>query len=89
VKLPEELARFQDMPMRVQYVSSQGQDVKSQVLSFIDHDASAAMTRWRLANVRVNRAAKGKGRGLNKKERETVIEIRVEQLLKVNLHVDL
>lgn len=49
----------------------------------------AGVSRWRLADVRANRAAAGKGRGLNKKQRETVIEIPAGALRRVNLHLDL
>lgn len=50
---------------------------------------SGGVTRWRLANVRANRAAAGKGRGLTKKQREAVFEIPVASLRRVNLHLDI
>lgn len=60
-------------------------DVK--VLSFESHDAAAALTRWRLADVRVNRTG-GKGRGLSRKQRDAVFELSLSAIRRVNLHID-
>lgn len=60
-------------------------DVK--VLSFESHDAAAALTRWRLADVRANRTG-GKGRGLSRKQRDTLFELPLSAIRRVNLHID-
>ena len=95
VRVPEELSRFAALPMRVQYaaVGSDGGPAAavSSVLCFVEAAAAAggaAVTRWRLADVRANRTA-GKGRPLNKKQRESIVEIEVAAITKVNLHVDM
>jgi ribosome maturation factor RimP len=101
VRVPEELKRFGEMPMLVEYDSSSAAaarggeakiERKKTVLHFqgVDDEANAPSTggisRWTLADVRANRS--GKGRVLNKKQRETLIEIPIKYILHVNLHVD-
>lgn len=93
VRVPEELQRFSDLPMRVKFAYEDGNGVQTNILEFVElgrkeelGDAEA-MVRWKLADVRANRS--GKGRGLNKKQRETIIEIPVSAIRNVNLHVDI
>lgn len=86
VRVPGELQRFAALPMRVEYSLEEGR-VETQVLSFVEHDAAAGMTRWKLADVRANRAG-GKGRGLNRKQRDAVYELPVPALRRVCLHLD-
>ena len=62
--------------------------VETKVLTFVEHDAAAGVTRWRLADVRANRQAGGKGRGLNRKQRHAVYELPLDALRRVNLHID-
>lgn len=50
-------------------------------------ETAGGVSRWTLADVRANRS--GKGRVLNKKQRETVIEIPIKDIVQVNLHVDI
>ncbi len=54
-----------------------------------DAEGGPMVTRWRLADVRENKAKKGKGRTLNKKEREGIIEIPMRSLRSVRLHIDI
>ena len=62
------------------------------MLTFVELDAAAGVTRWRLADVRTNRqgggGGGGKGRGLNRKQREAVVELPLAVLRRVNLHID-
>ena len=62
--------------------------VEAKVLTFSEYDAGAGLTRWRLADVRANRGAGGKGRGLNRKQRDAVYELPLGALRRVNLHID-
>lgn len=86
VRVPGELQRFAELPMKVEYCREEDK-VENKVLMFIDHDAAAAVTRWRLADVRLNRTA-GKGRGLNRKQRDAVYELPLAAVRRVNLHID-
>lgn len=86
VRVPAELERFAKLPMRVEYCLEEDK-VDTKVLSFESHDAAAALTRWRLADVRVNRTG-GKGRGLSRKQRDAVYELPLSAIRRVNLHID-
>lgn len=57
------------------------------MLSFDAYDAAAGVTRWRLADVRANRTG-GKGRGLSRKQRDSVVELAVAAIRRVNVHLD-
>ncbi len=69
--------------------SEDPEKVDTRVLELESYDPEAGLSRWRLADVRVNRQQAGKGRGLTKKQREQVLEIPVGALRRVNLHLDL
>ncbi|KAL4433703.1 hypothetical protein ABPG75_000144 [Micractinium tetrahymenae] len=86
VRVPAELERFAELPMRVEY-SLEGDKVDVKVLTYESHDAAAALTRWRLADVRANRTG-GKGRGLSRKQRDAVYELPLAAIKRVNLHID-
>jgi ribosome maturation factor RimP len=97
VKVPEEFERFGEMPMLVEYDSigeEGGKERKKTVLQFQnvvdgegEKEQGGLKSKWTLADVRANRS--GKGRVLNKKQRETVIDIPVKDIIQVNLHVDI
>lgn len=105
VRVPEELDRFRELPMLVDFdITKIDQGVLAAlkltstpvVLTFIDctgtsdsDDSESVVSRWKLADVRANRAAGGKGKALNKKQRETVVDIPLQHLHRVNLHVDI
>lgn len=102
VKIPLELSRFAELPMKVLYrqatAGSGGeQGIELQILQFINledkttgsggADDPVTFSMWKLADVKANRT--GKGRPLNKKQRETVIEINLADIEKIYLHVDM
>lgn len=91
VRVPGDLARFANLPMQVISASTAGEGgagaEETRVLQFVEVDEVTGVTRWQLADVRAN--SPGKGRKLNKKQRETVIELAVADVRKVNLHVDI
>ncbi|GAX80195.1 hypothetical protein CEUSTIGMA_g7633.t1 [Chlamydomonas eustigma] len=83
--LPQDLARFQQLPLRVEYTDSTGSPI-TKVLELVTYDEEACTTTWRLANVRAN--APVKGRSLSKKQKEQTFEIAVSSLIKLRIHVD-
>jgi ribosome maturation factor RimP len=90
VRVPEELARFSTLPMRVchQVQSEDGKTLEQyQVLSLVSLDLEREESVWTLANVRANWP--GKGRKLSKKKLEAEIKIATSAITKANLHVDL
>ena len=68
--------------------SGGGSRVEVCVLEFMAWEEAAGVTRWRLADVRANRKG-GKGRALNRKQREQVWDIPLGALRRVNLHLDI
>lgn len=60
--------------------------MQTRVLSFVELDSAAGVTRWRLADVRANKG--GKGRGLNAKQRREVYEVPLSSIIRVNLFLD-
>lgn len=62
--------------------------VDTKVLTFSEFDAAAGLTRWKLADVRANRNQAGKGRGLNRKQRDAVYELPLIAVRRVNLYLD-
>eukprot|EP00887_Chlorella_sp_A99_P005108 scaffold25.g5108.t1 len=69
--------------------SPSGGAAESQVLEFVGVDEAAGVTRWRLADVRANRSATGRGRSLTRKQREAEWLIPLAALRRVNLHLDI
>ncbi len=60
----------------------------AEVLQLVSYDEAGASTVWKLADVRANRAGLKKGQPLNKKARERRLALRLDELRKVNLHMD-
>eukprot|EP00195_Chlamydomonas_chlamydogama_P009484 CAMPEP_0202893122 /NCGR_PEP_ID=MMETSP1392-20130828/2755_1 /ASSEMBLY_ACC=CAM_ASM_000868 /TAXON_ID=225041 /ORGANISM="Chlamydomonas chlamydogama, Strain SAG 11-48b" /LENGTH=336 /DNA_ID=CAMNT_0049577329 /DNA_START=27 /DNA_END=1038 /DNA_ORIENTATION=- len=83
--LPDDLNRFAELPLRVEYSNEQG-GATTQVLELVEYDVEGGSTTWRLADVRAN--APTKGRGLSKKQKGQVVSLAVSQLQRVRIHVD-
>lgn len=76
--------------MYVKYVSQAGESVESDgIFSLVSYDTETKCCTWGLANVRVNREKAGKGRPLNKKQREWRLDTPFESLRLVRLHSDI
>merc|ERR1711976_39219 len=88
LRLPGELARFQQLPMQVEYQQPDS-NVDTRVLRLLEYDDAAQSTKWGLADVAVNKKGKKKGQGLNRKERDMVFEIPVPSIRRVRLHLDM
>lgn len=94
LRLPHELLRFSQLPMKVEYIfdnnddtsnNNEGKVVVTKVMDLVEVDIE--VSRWKLADVKAN--SPGKGRGLNKKMREQVHDINIDKLKRVNLHIDI
>jgi len=90
VRVPEELTRFKELPMKVCH-TVQGEDGKStdiaQVLRLVSVDMELQQSVWNLADVRANWP--GKGRKLSKKKLAAEVLIPIGAITSANLHVDL
>ncbi len=85
VRIPEELARFQGLPMEV--TTEQEPDVRVMVFQrFVE--GGGGDSEWMYADVKANRSL-NKGRGLNKKAREAVFVLRAVDITGCHLHIDL
>ncbi|GLC56138.1 hypothetical protein PLESTB_001072800 [Pleodorina starrii] len=85
VRVPDELTRFAELPLKVEYRGPDGKDTSS-VLLMADLDTAAGSSSWRLANVRAN--ATVKGRALSKRQLSQLISIPLADISRVRIHVD-
>nr|ACG37914.1 hypothetical protein [Zea mays] len=95
LKVPEDLDRFKDMAMRVQYLAEGNSDLASKQSLLKDGifllesvNAEAGHCVWRLADVKENRAEAGKGRPLNRKQRDWRLQTCFTAVKKVTLYLD-
>lgn len=93
VRIPDDLDRFKERPMYVKYITEDDSDNLSAegdgVFKLESFDMETKYCTWSLANVRVNREKAGKGRPLNKKQREWRLSTPFSSLLFVRLHSDI
>ncbi|XP_052163744.1 uncharacterized protein LOC127780811 [Oryza glaberrima] len=94
LKVPKDLDRFKDMAMRVQYLVEGDDVVPKQILQkdgiFLleSVDIQAEHCIWKLADVKENRAAAGKGRPLNRKKRDWRLQTSFQAVKKATLYLD-
>lgn len=93
VRIPDELDRFRERPMYVKYVNNNDSDnpaAESEGVFMLESfDMETKCCTWGLADVKVNRQKSGKGRPLNKKQREWRLSIPFNSLRFVRLHSDI
>lgn len=93
VHIPQDLDRFKDRPMYVKYVSEvdvTGPSTKNDgVFRLVSFDLETNCCIWGLADVRVNREKAGKGRPLNKKQREWRLNTPFDSLCLVRLYSEI
>ncbi|XP_014522408.1 uncharacterized protein LOC106778917 isoform X2 [Vigna radiata var. radiata] len=93
VRIPDDLDRFKDRPMYVKYVISNDPNnpaAESEGVFMLESfDLETKCCTWGLADVKVNRQKSGKGRPLNKKQREWRLSIPFDSLRFVRLHSDI
>ncbi|KAM3385964.1 hypothetical protein ACQJBY_009557 [Aegilops geniculata] len=89
LKVPGDLDRFKDMAMRVQYLAEGDGLVSDQMdgifmLESVDIQAEHCV--WKLADVNENRA--GKGRPLNRKQKDWRLQTSFDAVMKATLYLD-
>ncbi|XP_061348153.1 uncharacterized protein LOC133293580 [Gastrolobium bilobum] len=93
VRVPDDLDRFKDRPMYVKYAVDDDSNNPSAeadgVFKLESFDMETKCCTWGLADVRVNRQKAGKGRPLNKKQREWRLSTPFDSLRLVRLHSDI
>ncbi|XP_062101192.1 uncharacterized protein LOC133807064 isoform X2 [Humulus lupulus] len=90
VRIPQDLDRFKDRVMYVKYASetaTAGSSSESDgVFRLVSFDMEIKYCTWGIADVRINREKSGKGRPLNKKQREWRLETPFDSLSLVRLY---
>ncbi|CAN6454414.1 unnamed protein product [Victoria cruziana] len=91
LKMPEDLERFKDLPMQVTYVEHDFKlrnQQKVGVFLLDSIEAEEGFCTWRLANVKENRDALGKGRPLNRKQKEWRLKLPFQHIRLVKLYLE-
>nr|AFK43301.1 unknown [Lotus japonicus] len=91
VRIPDDLDRFKDRSMYVRYAIDDDDSMNPSaegdgVFKLESFDLDTKYCTWSLADVRVNREKAGKGRPLNKKQREWRLSTPFDSLRFVRLH---
>lgn len=87
LKVPEDLSRFKDMPMRVCY--SEGNDTETNGVFFLESvEMESGNCVWKLADVKENRDPESKGRPLNRKRRDWRLTLPFKMHGMVSLYLD-
>ncbi|TKY74160.1 Ribosome maturation factor RimP [Spatholobus suberectus] len=93
VRIPDDLDRFKDRPMYVKYAINDDSNNPAAegngVFKLESLDMETKCCTWGLADVKVNRQKAGKGRPLNKKQREWRLSTPFDSLRFVRLHSDI
>ncbi|CAM6110453.1 unnamed protein product [Calypogeia fissa] len=86
VRVPDDLERFKELPMYVQYLEGETDQDGVFELESVDRDASLSV--WKIANVKLNREVKGRGRPLNNKQKKWRATLPFASLKQVRLYLD-
>ncbi|TXG56645.1 hypothetical protein EZV62_017958 [Acer yangbiense] len=88
LKVPDDLSRFKDMPMRVCYVDEESDCINNRVflLESIEMDSDKCV--WKLADVKENRDVQSKGRPMNRKQKDWRLNLPFEMHRMVTLYLD-
>eukprot|EP01018_Ginkgo_biloba_P019281 Gb_19982 [translate_table: standard] len=94
VRVPQDLERFKDLPMYVRYMeettkAKPGSQEQDGIFQLDNIEMELGYCIWRLANVRLNRELFGKGRSLNKKQRDWRLRVPFTSLVLVRLYLDI
>lgn len=90
LKVPDDLQRFQDMPMRVSYIEDIDtkcpEKTKIFYLDAIETESGSCV--WRLADVKENRDPAAKGRPFSRKQKDWRLILSYGMIKKVTLYLD-
>ncbi|KAL5826242.1 hypothetical protein ACOSQ4_018039 [Xanthoceras sorbifolium] len=90
LKVPDDLSRFKDMPMRVCYVDEEESDCMENngvfLLESIEMDSDKCV--WKLADVKENRDVQSKGRPLSRKQKDWRLNLPFAKHRMVTLYLD-
>ncbi|KDP41322.1 hypothetical protein JCGZ_15729 [Jatropha curcas] len=87
LKVPDDLSRFREMPMRVCYVEDHGPE-KDGIFFLESIETEAENCIWKLADVKENRDPESKGRPLSRKRRDWRLKLPFKMHRKVTLYLE-
>ncbi|KAL0048485.1 hypothetical protein WJX82_004269 [Trebouxia sp. C0006] len=87
VRVPQDLQRFQHLPMLVTFQLQDSNKVDTKVMELVEYNEADSTAEWKLADVRQNRSGKGVSK-LSKKQSGQRWNVALEALQKVNLHLE-
>ncbi|CAK9186213.1 unnamed protein product [Ilex paraguariensis] len=90
IKVPDDLDRFKDMPMRVNYMEDvdAGRPEKNGVFFLESVETESGSCVWKLADVKENREPSAKGRPLSRKQKDWRLKLPYEMFSRVTLYLD-
>lgn len=86
LKIPDDLCRFKDMPLRVCYVEDSAEKNGIFMLESLDREAEECV--WKLADAKENRDPQSKGRPLSRKQKEWRLRLPFLVHQKITLYLD-
>lgn len=92
VRVPQGLERFKDLPMYVRYLEETaegGSQEQDGIFQLDSVEMESGYSTWKLANVKLNRQLLGKGRALNKKQRQWRLRVPFASLVLVRLYLEI
>lgn len=92
VRVPQDLERFKDLPMYVRYLeetAESGSKEQDGIFQLDCVEMESGYSTWKLANVKLNRQLLGKGRALNKKQRQWRVRLPLASLVFVRLYLEI
>ncbi|KAL3367739.1 hypothetical protein AABB24_008877 [Solanum stoloniferum] len=90
IKVPDDLSRFKDRPMRVSYIEEMNsRKVEKNGIFFMESiDAESGSCIWKLADVKENRDPTSKGRPLSRKQKDWRLKLPYAMVKKVTLYLN-
>ncbi|XP_009621549.1 uncharacterized protein [Nicotiana tomentosiformis] len=90
LKVPDDLSRFKDMPMRVSYIEEMNsRNLEKDGIFFLESvDAELGSCMWKLADVKENRDPAAKGRPLSRKQKDWRLKLPYAMVKRVTLYLD-
>lgn len=90
LKVPDDMQRFKDMPMRVSYVDDvEARCPEKNGIFFLEsNETESGSCVWRLADVKENRDLSAKGRPLSRKQKDWRLKLPYGMFKKITLYLD-
>lgn len=88
LKIPDDLDRFKDMPMRVCYIGDEESNCSEKNGIFLLESLETEACIWKLADVKENRGPLSKGRPLSRKQKDWRLKVPFANHKSVSLYIE-